>query len=48
MIYAIVNTLTELGGVARVRLYVDGVQSQLAGHLFIGGEFLRHTGLIRP
>lgn len=46
MVYAIVNTLTELEGVTRVRFYVEGVQTALAGHLFMGGDFMRHTGLI--
>lgn len=46
MIYAIVNTLTEIEGVSRVRFFIEGEQSQLAGHLFIGGEFMRHPGLV--
>lgn len=46
LIYAIVNTMTEFEGVARVRFYVDGAQTQLAGHLFVPGEFLRNSGLI--
>lgn len=46
MVYAIVNTLTEIEGVDRVRFFVDGTQSELAGHLFMGGEFLRHPGLV--
>lgn len=46
MIYAIVNTITELQGVTRVRFYVDGEQTELAGHLFLPGEFLRNSGLI--
>lgn len=46
MIYAIVNTLTEMEGVSRVRFYVDGAQTALAGHLFLPGEFLRSSGLI--
>lgn len=53
MIYSIVNTLTEIEGVTRVRFFVEGRQTTaeggqiaLAGHLFIGGEFMRHPGLI--
>lgn len=46
LIYAIVNTLTEIEGVRRVRFFVDGTQAELAGHLFLGGEFFRHPGLI--
>lgn len=46
MIYAIVNTMTELPGITRVRLFVDGEQTQLAGNLFLPGEFLRNSGLI--
>lgn len=46
LIYSIVNTMTEFEGVARVRFYVDGEQTQLAGHLFLPGEFLRNSGLI--
>ncbi len=47
MIYAIVNTLTEIDGVTRVRFYIDGQEGSLAGHLFLQGEFMRHTGIIR-
>lgn len=46
MIYAIVNTLTEMEGVTRVRFFVDGMQEPLAGSMFMQGEFMRHTGLI--
>ncbi len=47
MVYAMVNTLTEMDGVTRVRFYVNGEPSPLAGWLFMEGEFLRHPGLIR-
>lgn len=47
MVYAIVNTLTEIDGVTRVRFYVAGEEAALAGHLFMQGEFMRHTGIIR-
>lgn len=46
MVYAIVNTLTEIEGVTRVRFFVEGTQSPLAGHLYMPGEFMRHEGLI--
>lgn len=46
MIYAMVNTLTELEGVRRVYFYVGGEQRNLAGHLYMGGAFLRHPGII--
>ncbi|MDR0928790.1 MAG: GerMN domain-containing protein [Oscillospiraceae bacterium] len=46
MIYAIVNTLTEADGVRRVRFYVEGQQVPIAGHMMIGGEYMRHAGLI--
>lgn len=46
MVYAIVNTLTELENVTRVRFFVEGTQAPLADHLFMGGEFMRHPGLI--
>lgn len=48
MIYSIVNTLTELRGVNRVRFYVEGEQRQfLDSDLSTAGEFLRNTGLIQ-
>lgn len=47
MVYAIVNTLTEIEGVMRVRFYVNGVQAPLAGHLYMNGEFMRNAGLIK-
>lgn len=47
MVYAIVNTLTEIDGITRVRFYVNGEQRSFAGYLFMHGEFLRNTGLIR-
>ncbi|MCL1965166.1 MAG: GerMN domain-containing protein [Firmicutes bacterium] len=47
MVYAIVNTLTEIEGVMRVLFYINGEQRQLAGHLYMTGSFMRHTGLIR-
>lgn len=45
MIYAIVNTLTEMEGISRVRFFVDGTQAQLAGYLFMSGEFMRNIAL---
>lgn len=47
MIYCMVNTLTEIDAIKRVRFYVEGVQKPLAGHLFISGEFWRHHGMIK-
>ena len=47
MVYAIVNTLTEIEGVMRVLFYVGSEQRQLADNLFMAGCFMRHTGLIR-
>lgn len=46
MVFSIVNSLTELEGVKRVRFFVEGTQSTLSGYLFMGGEFLRNPGLI--
>lgn len=46
MVYSIVNTLTEIESVKRVRFFVEGTQAPLAGFLFMGGEFMRHPGLI--
>lgn len=47
MVYSMVNTLTEIDAVKRVRFYVNGEQKPLAGNIFMSGEFLRHPGLIR-
>lgn len=47
MVYAIVNTLTESRGVRRVRFFVDGAQTeQLAGHLWMPGEFLYNPDIV--
>lgn len=47
MIYAIVNTLTEIDGVTRVRFYFDGKQDTVGTQISTRGEFLRNPGLIR-
>lgn len=47
MVYAMVNTLTEIDVIKRVRFYVNGEQQPIAGNIFMSGEFLRHPGLIR-
>lgn len=48
LIYSVVNTLTELRGVRRVRFYIQGEQRQFMNNgLSTIGEFLRHPGLIR-
>lgn len=42
LVYAIVNTMTVLPGVRRVRFYIDGTQPDtLAGALVLTGEFMR-------
>lgn len=46
MIYAIVNTLTELDGVRRVRFYFNGKQDTLGGSVSTMGQFFRHAGMI--
>lgn len=44
--YALVNTLCESMGVARVRFFFNGqVRETLAGELYWGGEFLRSPGV---
>lgn len=46
--YALVNTLCESMGVARVRFYFNGqVRETLAGDLYWGGEFLRSPAVAR-
>lgn len=48
LLYSVVNTLTELRGVRRVRFYIEGEQRQFMNNdLSTAGEFLRHPGLIR-
>ncbi len=48
LIYAIINTLTELPSVKRVRFYVAGEEvDSLGGHLYMRGVFLRNTGMVR-
>ena len=42
VVYSIVNTVTEISGLRRVRFYVDGSQPDtLSGALVLGGEFMR-------
>ncbi len=46
--YALVNTLCESMGVARVRFFFNGqVRETLAGDLYWGGEFLRSPAVAR-
>ncbi|MCL1796188.1 MAG: GerMN domain-containing protein, partial [Clostridia bacterium] len=48
MIYAIVNTLTEIDGVSRVRFYFEGEQQSLDNaQISMRGEFMRNAGIIR-
>ncbi len=47
LVYCIVNTLTEIDGVNRVRFFVNGQVGVLAKHLFMEGEFMRHMGIVR-
>jgi len=48
LIYAIVNTLTELPGIDKTALFVAGAQpDSLCGQLYLPGEFMRNTALIR-
>lgn len=49
MVYAIVNTLSQLPGVKRVRFYILGEQpDSFAGALFLPGDFLPNLSLNRP
>ena len=48
LIYAIVNTLTELPSVQRTALFIAGTQPEtLCGKLYLPGEFMRNTMLVR-
>lgn len=48
MVYAMVNTLSQLPGVKRVGFYILGEQPDtFAGALFLPGDFLPNLGLIR-
>lgn len=48
LVYALVNTLTELPAVRTVRFFIGGTQPDaLAGHLYLPGFFMRNTGIIR-
>ena len=47
LIYALVNTLTELPEVSSVALFIAGAQpDSLCGQLYLPGEFMRNTALI--
>ncbi len=48
LIYALVNTLTELPGISATALFIAGAQPQsLCGYMYLPGEFMRNTALIR-
>ena len=48
MIYAIVNTVTEIPQAARVRFYVMGTQPEsLGGAIYLPGAFMRNPGIVR-
>lgn len=48
LIYAIVNTLTELPGIDRAAMFIAGSQPEsLCGAMYLPGEFMRNTALIR-
>lgn len=45
-VYSLVNTLTKLRGIRRVRFFINGTQpDSFSGHLYLPGEFLENTGL---
>ncbi len=48
MVYSLVDTLTALQGIKRVRFFVNGNQEgTFAGGIDIAGEFLRNEGIIQ-
>lgn len=48
LIYSLVNTLTELPQIASAALFIAGTQpDSLCGQLYLPGEFMRNTALIR-
>ena len=47
LIYCMVNTLTEIEAIRRVRFYVNGEQKPLAGNVSMQGEFWRHPGAVK-
>jgi spore germination protein GerM len=49
MVYGMVNTLTALPGIKRVRFYIDNEQTSVfSTKIDLAGEFLRNEGIIRP
>ncbi len=47
LVYGIVNTLTEIGGVKQVRLVIEGSRTDsLAGHLYMRTPLIRNPGII--
>jgi len=48
LIYAVVNTLTELPDIAGTVFFIGGAQpDSLCGQLYLPGEFMRNTALVR-
>lgn len=48
LIYGIVNTLTEMGGIKQVRLVVEGKAIEsLAGHIYLEAPLIRNPGIIK-
>lgn len=48
MIYAVVNTLTELPDITGTVFFIGGAQpDSLCGHLYLPGEFMRNMSLVR-
>ena len=48
MVYALVNTLVDLGGIDRVRFYVEGeVVDSFAHDVYLGAELIRNPGIIQ-
>lgn len=49
LIYSIVNTLTELPDVRTAAFFIGGQQVEsLCGKLYLPGEFMRNTSIVRP
>ena len=49
VVYAIVNTLCELEGIAGVRFYIEGISAQtLSGSIYLRSVLLPNPGLVSP
>ncbi len=49
LVYGVINTLTEIPTIRRLRFYIAGAQPEtLAGAVYLPGIFMRNPGIVHP